>query len=440
VPRAEEPPIARRATGNVLERKTKKGKVWALRFRAYGTRRYVTLGSAEEGWSGARAEEELQNVLADVRRGLWKPPIPERAAAPEEIATTPGFHQFASDWLAGRRGEVTERGVEYYGWALSHHLLPYFADYRLEEITIEEVDKYRRFKVQQSEERREALAKGRPKLPRTESPPRPLGPTTINKTIDVLAAVLALAAEYGHIDRNPATGRRRRLKPPARRPVHLDTTEQIQVLLEAAGELDNSEHVRSAGRRVLIATLLFAGLRAGEACALKWGDVDLANGRIHVGRSKTQAGLREITLLPVLRDELASHRASMGEVGPADPVFLSASGRARDKDNLRNRVLASALVRADELLAERDRPPLPKGITPHKLRHTYASILVACGEDPSSVMSQIGHTDPQFTLRIYTHLMRRDPAERERLKTLVYGKDSSDPGALGAPSPAQYSS
>lgn len=130
----------------------------------------------------------------------------------------------------------------------------------------------------------------------------------------------------------------------------------------------------------------------------------------------------------------------MGEVGPSDPVFLSASGRARDKDNLRNRVLASALIRADELLAERDRPPLPKGVTPHKLRHTYASILVACGEDPSSVMSQIGHTDPQFTLRIYTHLMRRDPAERERLKTLVYGKDSSDPGALGAPSSAQYSS
>ena len=36
-------------------------------------------------------------------------------------------------------------------------------------------------------------------------------------------------------------------------------------------------------------------------------------------------------------------------------------------------------------------------------------------------MAALGHTDPKFTLRIYTHLMRRDPTERARLKTLVDG-------------------
>jgi hypothetical protein len=36
-------------------------------------------------------------------------------------------------------------------------------------------------------------------------------------------------------------------------------------------------------------------------------------------------------------------------------------------------------------------------------------------------MAQLGHTDPKFTLRIYTHLMHRDPAERQRLKALVHG-------------------
>jgi integrase len=65
-------------------------------------------------------------------------------------------------------------------------------------------------------------------------------------------------------------------------------------------------------------------------------------------------------------------------------------------------------------------------VTPHKLRHTYASILVAVGEDPASVMTQIGHTDPKFTLRIYTHVMRRDPAERKRLDGLV-NDDSTMP-------------
>jgi integrase len=100
-------------------------------------------------------------------------------------------------------------------------------------------------------------------------------------------------------------------------------------------------------------------------------------------------------------------------------VFPTGTGGLRDKDNLRNRILAAAVNRADQLLQKRGQTPLPKGLTPHKLRHTFASILVACGEDPASVMAQLGHTDPKFTLRVYTHVMRRDPAERRRLKALV---------------------
>ena len=88
---------------------------------------------------------------------------------------------------------------------------------------------------------------------------------------------------------------------------------------------------------------------------------------------------------------------------------------------MRTRVLAPVARRADELLRERGHGPLPEGLTPHKLRHTFASVLLACGEDPASVMAQLGHSDPKFTLRIYTHLMRREPAERARLKALVAG-------------------
>jgi hypothetical protein len=43
--------------------------------------------------------------------------------------------------------------------------------------------------------------------------------------------------------------------------------------------------------------------------------------------------------------------------------------------------------------------PLPKGLTTHKLRHAFASVLIALGEDPVSVMRQIGHTDPEFRKR-----------------------------------------
>ncbi len=67
------------------------------------------------------------------------------------------------------------------------------------------------------------------------------------------------------------------------------------------------------------------------------------------------------------------------------------------------------------------------GLTPHKLRHTFASILVALGVDPGGVMDQLGHTDPGFTLRVYRHGMRRDRAAKERLRVLVVGANWPSP-------------
>src|SRR5919108_3630479 len=417
--------MGRKADGQVIERRWKAGRGYALRFLAYGERHYLTLGLKREGWSSERAEEELQNVLADVRRGIWIPPDRGRGQANENGGgpePQPTFHRFSSEWLAGRRGEVTERTYEFYEWALTHHLLPYFANWQLSEIDVEAVDGYRRFKVAQADQRRAAIERGAPLVDEKENPLRPLSAASINKTIDVLQAVLALAVEYGHIERNPAAGKRRRLKPPTRRPVHLDTAEQIEALLDAAGELDARPVAQTSGRRALIAALVLAGPRVSEACGMRWRDIDLANGRLHVGRSKTQAGLREIPLLPLLRDELAAHKVASPNAGPDDAVFPTATGRARDKDNIRNRVLEPIAKRADELLAERGHPPLPKGLTPHKLRHTFASVLVACGEDPASVIAQLGHTDPKLTLRVYAHVMRRDPPQRARLRALVDGE------------------
>ena len=81
--------VARRSEGQVLERHWKSGRGYALRFRAYGERQYLTLGLETEGWNRRRAEEELANVMADVRRGIWVPPTrrPRRARAAEEAST-----------------------------------------------------------------------------------------------------------------------------------------------------------------------------------------------------------------------------------------------------------------------------------------------------------------------------------------------------------------
>jgi integrase len=143
--------------------------------------------------------------------------------------------------------------------------------------------------------------------------------------------------------------------------------------------------------------------------------------------------MREIDTLPLLREILTEHRAQKlregAPTGPDDPVLITATGRARDRYNLAD-VVAAVVSRADELQAQRGRQPLPVGITPHKLRHTFASILVAIKKDPNYVMNQLGHTDAGFTLRVYSHIMRRSDGEREKLKALVEGPDwtlSTDP-------------
>jgi hypothetical protein len=71
----------------------------------------------------------------------------------------------------------------------------HFKNHRLSQITTEEVDRYRTAKV------REGI----------------LSPNSINKTLTRLSQVLEVAVEYGYLGKNPARGKRRRLKPQAPR-------------------------------------------------------------------------------------------------------------------------------------------------------------------------------------------------------------------------------
>jgi integrase len=160
-----------------------------------------------------------------------------------------------------------------------NHLLPFFARMTLPEITVEQVDRYRAQKVRESDQRTRALRAWReqcaalePGEDRPPAPPKPLAPVSINKTLTLLAQVLEQAVEYGHIDRNPATGKRRRLKVSNPEKPYLDQAVHIAALLDAAGELDRRAHAKRAHipRRALLATLVFRGLRISELLDLRW--------------------------------------------------------------------------------------------------------------------------------------------------------------------------
>jgi len=94
--------MARPATGQVLTRRGKQGIVFSLRFRAGGRRQCVTLGRRSDGWTQAKAEQELADTLTLVRKGLWQPPVRSVSLTSTD---DPSFHLFASEWMESKRSE-----------------------------------------------------------------------------------------------------------------------------------------------------------------------------------------------------------------------------------------------------------------------------------------------------------------------------------------------
>ena len=141
------------------------------------------------------------------------------------------------------------------------------------------------------------------------------------------------------------------------------------------------------------------------------------DGRPRVGpRVQTDAGVRQVDMLPALRDELLELKATSRRTGPNDLVFATSAANLMNASTIRNRVPAAAVKLADARLVKDGDVPLPERLTPHKLRDMFASVRVAIVVDPGSVMDQLGHTDPGFTLRVYRHGMRRDEASAKALR------------------------
>jgi integrase len=369
---------------------------FALRVRIPGQRKSV-------GPAGPTSARDGAGEAAD--RAVQPSGGPPSARAPDTPRRVPSFREFASIWLdrqmleGGHSGSgLSDRSRQDIEWRLSKHLVPAFGEAPLDRITREAVDNFRLAMVRESG----------------------LGVTSINKLLFTLSAVLETAVEYEIIARNGARGRRRRLAAPAPKRPWLDRADHIAALLEAAGRMDHQARVHRGQRRSILATLAFAGLRIGEALSLRWREVDLIRDTITIRASKTEAGLRTVNMLPILRAELAGYRASQ-DSAPDSLVFGTSNGRENGATNIRRRILAKAVEGANERLLAEDADPLPDHLTPHALRRTFASLLFAIGESPPYVMAQMGHTTPSLTLAIYARQMNRRDGEPDRLKALVGG-------------------
>jgi integrase len=305
---------------------------------------------------------------------------------------SPTFHEFASQWFDAHRHEILPASAADYKWTLTGHLLPFFGEHHLSQITTSEIDRYKAAKVRARE---------------LGTQERVLANSSINETLNLMAQVLEVAVEYGHIQFNPARGRRRRLKATPPRRTWLEP-EQVKPLLDATiRRFRGGKSQPDPRTRVLFATAICTGLRVGELLALRWGEIDLAQGRLTVTRSKTAAGTgRQIDLWPEIRETLIAYRAETRHRLAEDHVFATRTGKADLRSNISRR-LKRAVLRANKVLVEEQIPSIALDLTPHSLRRTFATLLYLRGESPAYVMNQMGHADPQLALRIYTKVRGR---------------------------------
>lgn len=142
--------------------------------------------------------------------------------------------------------------------------------------------------------------------------------------------------------------------------------------------------------RLVLEILYGGGLRVSEAVALNHGSVDLGTGTARVlgkgGKERIcPLGDAAIAVLRHFRDTQARR------TGPADPVLVT-ERQARMTPAEIQRLVKKYLAAAD----------LPMDITPHKLRHSYATHLLNAGADLRSVQELLGHAS-LTTTQIYTH-------------------------------------
>jgi hypothetical protein len=210
-----------------------------IRFTAAGKKRTISLGPVTR----AEAEDRLRHELADVERGIWKPPVTTRTVQ----ADVPKFHEYADRWWLLNQGQLAESTRADYVWQLEVHLIPQFGELPLHAITFDTVEGYIAAKLADNDRIREAGESGHPLMDEIgagrQRPRRSLSARSINITLTLLGAILETAVEREMIARNPAKGKGRRAREPAPQRSYLETAGQIRALLDAAAELDRNPEV-----------------------------------------------------------------------------------------------------------------------------------------------------------------------------------------------------
>jgi site-specific recombinase XerD len=187
----------------------------------------------------------------------------------------------------------------------------------------------------------------------------------------------------GHIAQNPVAGiERPRLE--KKLPPKL-TKQKALRLLEVVVNYPYCDPYLRFRNHALLATFIFAGLRRQEAINLKLTDVDIENGSIFVRQGKGSKD-RVIPMNQTLREILIRYLQERRRLGRTCPEFFASYRQ--------NRGLAEQGI---ILLIKNIRAASNIRFTAHKLRHTFATLMLEGGCDIYSLSKMMGHTDISTT-------------------------------------------
>jgi integrase len=265
-----------------------------------------------------------------------------------------------------------------------------------------------------------------------ESEPR--SAAMVRKVRVSLSSLISDAQERGLVSRNVV----RDLRSNRRRGAERRAERRQRGKLKPGVDIPSREEIKAIvgalqGRwRPILLTAIFTGLRASELRGLRWADVDLAKGELHVrqradcynaiGKPKSESGERTVPLTPIVANTLREWKlvCPKSEHGL---VFPSSRGIIENHANIVTRGLAPVQIAAGVTVTEKGADGAfivrAKYTGLHALRHFYASWCINRRADgglelPAKVVQErLGHSSITMTMDVYGHLFPRgdDSAE-----------------------------
>lgn len=239
---------------------------------------------------------------------------------------------------------------------------------------------------------------------------KPLSDKTIQHHHRLLSAILEKAKRERLVPFNVAREHATAPKVQRKEAVYLDDEEARRFLSAVLEE-------RDIRKKAAFVVLLFTGLRRGELCGLSWQDIDEEEQIIHVVRAsqyqqgkgvvevptKNVSSVRAVKVPAFVMEVLQEYRAfwnrqrlAWGDAwqGEAGRLFVQHDGKPINPDTI-NYWLNDFLKRHGL-----------EHITPHSLRHTFATLQIAAGVDIRTLQARTGHAQASTLVNIYSHALK----------------------------------